>query len=340
VDLAISLWGMALNGLIAGVISTLTLLVNFIRIAETAKLQKVVKEDVTKVVEQMRGDEKLDFDAFYAAMEMHAHTERATAQSIFDHADVDGTGLLTKAEGEAMIRHWKGLAGLESQTREQAAAAHAKQVAAKARGASVLGGATDESPAQVQAQMEALEAEALADKNAAAGDVDVALDAEEALLETDSAESWVRVVIVFFVFVFVIVPAVLLLTSLIFGALLADAEGWSWHSGFLYVITNLCILGGLLTDAAPDTNKGRFIDVLIALWTLSVQGTVIGVVGALSIHERVVKAAEGLQLRHIPLLRNFASSAPAEQGDASPAPIGRASSSKSKLQHLETDFAK
>ena len=40
---------------------------------------------------------------------------------------------------------------------------------------------------------------------------------------------------------------VLLLASLVFGAMLADAEGWAPMDGFLYVITNLSILGGPLT---------------------------------------------------------------------------------------------
>ena len=58
----------------------------------------------------------------------------------------------------------------------------------------------------------------------------------EIVQQSEGTESWGRVLLVFFVFVFLVVPAMLLLASLIFGALLADAEGWAFPDGFLYVI--------------------------------------------------------------------------------------------------------
>ena len=68
-------------------------------------------------------------------------------------------------------------------------------------------------------------------------------------------------------------------------------------------------------------DRGRAVDVIIGLWSLSVQGTVIGVVGSLSIHERCVKAFEAL-----------AAGLHAAAADADDLQHG------SKLQHLEMDL--
>ena len=47
------------------------------------------------------------------------------------------------------------------------------------------------------------------------------------------------------------------------------AEGWHIIDGFYYVISMLCGLPNPLTDVNPDTDLGKFVDIVIALW----QGT-------------------------------------------------------------------
>ena len=72
-------------------------------------------------------------------------------------------------------------------------------------------------------------------------------------------------------------------------------------------------------------------DVIIGLWSLSVQGTVIGVVGSLSIHERFVKAIEAIAHG-----LHFCVADDAVHADAEESP--KAGSRGSKLQHLEMDL--
>jgi hypothetical protein len=177
--------------------------------------------------------------------------------------------------------------------------------------------------------------------------------AEEKKEEEKPEESWWRVIMVFIVFVFAVVPGILCIAALIFGALLADAEGWSWQDGFLYVITNLCILGGLLTSVSPTSDRGRAVDIIIGLYSLSVQGTVIGIVGTLSIHERLVKTVEGIEFK--PLFCGLGGRGDVDGGDddgeeeskqagtASKAPAASADAGKgrssSKLQFLEMEMS-
>ena len=268
-DVAISLWGMALNGVIAGVIGTLTLLVNLVQVAETARLKRAQQEDMNKAVDDMKADAKLDFEAFYLAMEEHAHTEREEALEIFKKADVDKSGFLTKEEAVEMMKHWKAPEDVEELSPEELAANRARAAALIAvRRVSMTASSSGQ-----------------------------ALASPPEPPKEDTEETWWRVLLVFVIFVFMFVPGILCIASLIFGALLADAEGWAWSDGFLYVITNLCILGGQLTAVTPTTDRGRAVDVIIGLWSLSVQGTVIGIVGTLSIHERLVKTMEGIEFK-------------------------------------------
>ena len=268
-DVAISLWGMALNGVIAGVIGTLTLLVNLVQVAETARLKRKQQEDMNEAVTALRDDAKMDFESFYLAMEEHAHTEREEALDIFQKADIDKSGFLTKSEAVEMMKHWKAPDDVEELSAEELAANRARAAAliAVRRVSHTTSFAAAVAPQQPEPAKEPEE------------------------------ESWWRVLLVFIIFVFIFVPAILCIASLIFGALLADAEGWLWSDGFLYVITNLCVLGGQLTAVTPTTDRGRAVDVIIGLWSLSVQGTVIGIVGTLSIHERLVKTMEGVEFK-------------------------------------------
>ncbi len=326
--MAISLWGMALNGVIAGVIGTLTLLVNLVNMAESAKMKRQQEDDMNKAVEELKEDELLDFEAFYNVMEEHVHTERDEAMEIFKKADEDHSGFLSKAEAVAMMKHWKAPEGLAELTPEE------------------------------QAQHRAKAAALIAVQRRASGVMfrpppDAAPAAAPAKEEEKPVESWWRVLFVFIIFVFAVVPGILCIAALIFGALLADAEGWSWQDGFLYVITNLCILGGQLTTVSPTSDRGRAVDIIIGLYSLSVQGTVIGIVGTLSIHERLVKTVEGVEFK--PLFCCFrgrgndnsddddGEEESKREGLASKAPAGGADAGKgrssSKLQFLEMEMS-
>lgn len=326
--MAISLWGMALNGVIAGVIGTLTLLVNLVNMAESAKMKRQQEDDMNKAVEELKEDELLDFEAFYNVMEEHVHTERDEAMEIFKKADEDHSGFLSKAEAVAMMKHWKAPEDLAELTPEE------------------------------QAQHRAKAAALIAVQRRASGVMfrpppDAAPAAAPAKEEEKPVESWWRVLFVFIIFVFAVVPGILCIAALIFGALLADAEGWSWQDGFLYVITNLCILGGQLTTVSPTSDRGRAVDIIIGLYSLSVQGTVIGIVGTLSIHERLVKTVEGVEFK--PLFCCFRGRGNDNSDDddgeeeskrevlASKAPAGGADAGKgrssSKLQFLEMEMS-
>ncbi len=52
--------------------------------------------------------------------------------------------------------------------------------------------------------------------------------------------------------------------------------------GFYYVVGNLCGLATPLTTVNPDTTHGRFIDIVIAVWSLSIAAAFIGVVSGMA----------------------------------------------------------
>jgi len=64
-----------------------------------------------------------------------------------------------------------------------------------------------------------------------------------------------------------------------FGSILAIAEDWTAHDGFLYVISNLLGLGNPLSNLSPSSDFGIWIDILVAVWSLSVASAFIGIVG-------------------------------------------------------------
>ena len=104
---------------------------------------------------------------------------------------------------------------------------------------------------------------------------------------------WVRQLLVFLLFCFVLVPAVVLAVAAVLGGILAAVEGWRYEDGFLYVISNLCALANPLTDVGPDSEAGMFFDILVALWSLAISGAAIGVVAALSFTEQLTKTIDG-----------------------------------------------
>jgi hypothetical protein len=57
-----------------------------------------------------------------------------------------------------------------------------------------------------------------------------------------------------------------------------------WYQWFLYVCSNLVGLGNPLTNVSPQSGHvlSEMVDLLVAVWALSVFGTVVGVIGGLS----------------------------------------------------------
>ena len=88
-----------------------------------------------------------------------------------------------------------------------------------------------------------------------------------------------------------------MLMGAIFGLILAEVEGWKIKDGFYYIISMLCGLPTPLTEVDPDTDEGKLVDVIVALWALALAGTIIGVVGGLSVINRLVDAAESFGQR-------------------------------------------
>eukprot|EP00658_Telonema_sp_P-2_P068933 TRINITY_DN5796_c0_g2_i2.p1 TRINITY_DN5796_c0_g2~~TRINITY_DN5796_c0_g2_i2.p1 ORF type:complete len:172 (-),score=41.38 TRINITY_DN5796_c0_g2_i2:111-626(-) len=95
------------------------------------------------------------------------------------------------------------------------------------------------------------------------------------------------------VFALLAVPIALLLNGMVFGGLLALFEGWPYMDGFYYVTGNLTGLATPLTSAQPETNLGKIVDVLIAIWSLSVLGVVIGLMANFSIMGEITTKIEG-----------------------------------------------
>jgi len=92
--------------------------------------------------------------------------------------------------------------------------------------------------------------------------------------------------------VIVVVPVLVITVSFFFGLILAEVEGWKVMDGFYYVTSMLCGLPAPLTDAEPDSTEGKILDIIIAIWSLAVAGTVIGVVGGMSFINVFIETAE------------------------------------------------
>jgi len=71
-------------------------------------------------------------------------------------------------------------------------------------------------------------------------------------------------------FGFIVVPVLGCAFGLVFGAIIALAEGWSIEEGFLYVCTNVLILPGPLTEVLPETFIGMWISLVVSIWGLLV----------------------------------------------------------------------
>lgn len=99
-----------------------------------------------------------------------------------------------------------------------------------------------------------------------------------------------NVMVCFLVFI-VAIPAVVLGVSFMFGAILAHIEEWSTKTGFYYVIGNIVGLGNPLVSVEPTSRAGELLDVLIAVWSLSLCGLAIGFISNLRV---IQMAADGL----------------------------------------------
>ena len=92
------------------------------------------------------------------------------------------------------------------------------------------------------------------------------------------------------------VPVVVIIFAGILGTILAELEGWPDLQGFYYLISMLCGLPNPITDdpsLSPTSTEGKFIDIVVALWSWALIGTVIGVVGGLTVVTQLVESAEG-----------------------------------------------
>ena len=98
----------------------------------------------------------------------------------------------------------------------------------------------------------------------------------------------------FFGFVFVFIPITVMIMGIVFGFILAEVEGWSIKDGFYYIISMLCGLPNPLTEVTPENDEGKIVDIVIALWALSLAGTIIGIVGGMSVINSLVDSAEAL----------------------------------------------
>ena len=73
---------------------------------------------------------------------------------------------------------------------------------------------------------------------------------------------------------------------------------WEW---FLYVMSNLCGLGTPLTDMSPDSGHkfAEIVDLVIAVWSLSLTATVVGAVGGLAFTNLSVERMEATLTRRL-----------------------------------------
>jgi len=96
---------------------------------------------------------------------------------------------------------------------------------------------------------------------------------------------------------------------------MAGAEGWTFKTGFYYIIGNIVGLGNPLVAVTPTSGGGEFCDVLISVWSLSVCGTAIGVIANLEIIKsstRNVEQAFGLREAELTAALNAAAAAGGE----------------------------
>ena len=122
---------------------------------------------------------------------------------------------------------------------------------------------------------------------------------------------WLVSGIVFMLVILVLVPMLVFsvaalcalpLWSVECGELGDSVEGacsyWEW---FLYVMSNLCGLATPLTDISPDSDHkfAEIVDLLIAVWSIALTGTVIGAIGVMSFTNVTVERMEKTLTRRL-----------------------------------------
>lgn len=100
-------------------------------------------------------------------------------------------------------------------------------------------------------------------------------------------------IIALILFALLILPVVVLPTAGIFGAILAEIEGWTMLDGYLYVISNLTGLGNPLTIASPVSPDGIHFALIVSVWSMTIAGAAIGVVGNFSCIVTAARWSEG-----------------------------------------------
>ena len=77
--------------------------------------------------------------------------------------------------------------------------------------------------------------------------------------------------------------------SLIFGGLIAVVEGWSLQNGIYYMMTNVLVLPGPLTDILPETTAGIWLSLLASTWGLA---TIIAAFSLINLFEEDASATK------------------------------------------------
>jgi hypothetical protein len=97
-----------------------------------------------------------------------------------------------------------------------------------------------------------------------------------------SAEESAAPLLALAVFGLLAIPVVCTIVALVFGGVLALADGWNYMSGFKYILSQLAAMGNPLTNASPTSAFGEVVTLAGALLALSLQATLFGMMGNLS----------------------------------------------------------
>mmetsp|Transcript_33736 Transcript_33736/g.118150 ORF Transcript_33736/g.118150 Transcript_33736/m.118150 type:complete len:143 (+) Transcript_33736:884-1312(+) len=93
--------------------------------------------------------------------------------------------------------------------------------------------------------------------------------------------------------IFVTVPLLLVVFCGAIGLLLATIERrFSLSEGFLYIVSAVCGLGTPLTERTPNTLPGKIFVILCGCWSISICGSIIGIVSAAPLIMRLLGSVE------------------------------------------------
>ena len=103
-------------------------------------------------------------------------------------------------------------------------------------------------------------------------------------------------VYVFWTTALIAVPALVTVFAVAIGAAAAEAEGWSFENGYLYVFSMLLDMPISLSDENPETKGGKATDIVAASWAWALLGAFIALVGNLNSIKRLAAAVEGFRV--------------------------------------------